>query len=153
MISGDGRFIVRKAELDDLGPIKALADAHRHELGFVMRPALVRSIERNELLVAVDDTYVIGFLEYHHRRDSQTTLYHIAVSKKLRQLGIGRMLMEALRREALSVGKEVIRLKCPEALPANEFYERLGAQRIVVEEGKDRALVVWEFPLNRQPSP
>lgn len=142
-------YRVRKAVNRDLDTIKRLADAHRNELGFVMRPALERSIERRELLVASEDNGITGFVEYHHRRDRQTTLYHIAVKEELRNRGIGRMLLEALRDEALMEGKEIIRLKCPESLPANNFYARLGWQRTAIEEGKSRSLAVWELPLGK----
>ncbi|NLE46404.1 MAG: GNAT family N-acetyltransferase [Chloroflexi bacterium] len=147
MTSGNQVSIVRKAVLDDLDTIKAIADAHRDELGFVIRRALQESIERGELSVAIDGDRLAGFVEYRHRRDQQTTLYHIAVVEQWRQRGIGRLLVEAVRRDALANGKNVIRLKCPESLPANEFYTRLGWQKIAVESGKRRRLVVWELPL------
>ena len=41
-------YIIRKATPVDPDAIKVLADAHRRELGFVLRPALARSITRNK---------------------------------------------------------------------------------------------------------
>lgn len=145
---GDSVVKVRKAVLEDLDAIKQIADAHRNELGFIMRPALQRSIEREELYIAVNGDSVVGFVEYHHRRDEQTTLYHIAVSPEVRKRGIGTMLVEALKNEALDKGKQLILLKCPLPLPANSFYARLGWQRAAVEQGKSRPLVLWHLPLS-----
>ena len=64
-------FSVRKATQADLDAVKGLADSHKHELGFVLRPALSRSIAREELLVAENHASVIGFIEYHHRQDER----------------------------------------------------------------------------------
>lgn len=149
MLLTSGNYVsdVRKAVIEDLDAIKAIADAHRDELGFVIRRALQESVERGELIVAVDGDHITGFVDYRHRRDQQTTLYHIAVLQHVRQRGVGRLLVEGVREDALANGKNVIRLKCPESLPANEFYARVGWQQVAVENGKVRRLVVWELLL------
>lgn len=139
---------IRKAIPTDLDVLKSLADAHRRELGFVIRPALVRSIERGELIVAANSTGLIAFVEYHHRRDAQTTLYHIVVAPDYRRQGIGRRLVERLADEARATGKEIITLKCPTALPANEFYARTGWSLAGSEPGKRRPLNLWQLALD-----
>lgn len=138
-------YAVRKATPADLDALKALADAHRHELGFVLRPALARSIARNTLFVAENSGGLVGFVEYHHRRDCQTTLYHIVVVPDHRREGIGRALVDALRVEARHLGQQRILLKCPEALPAQDFYACLGFQFVQWERGKGRSLAIWEL--------
>lgn len=137
------QLMVRKATKKDLDAIKELADSHRSELGFVLRPALARSISREEVLIAENSAGVIGFVEYHHREDEQTTLYHIAVRPTHRRKGVGQALVHALRSEAESLGKRRILLKCPTDLPANGFYDRLGFQSVRKEQGKARNLDVW----------
>ena len=141
-------FTVRQASLSDLDAIKSLADAHRNELGFVLRPALAKSIERSEVLVAENSTGIVGFVEYHHRRDEQTTLYHIAVQPDHRQLNIGRQLVQALRDDAGERKKAHIQLKCPVDLEANEFYERMGFVQTEVQPGKGRSLAVWRMMIS-----
>ena len=80
MTSGNTDLVVRRAVLADLDVIKIIADQNKNELGFIVRRALERSIEGNEMLVAVDDSdRLSGFLQYHHRRDGYITLYNIAV--------------------------------------------------------------------------
>jgi GNAT superfamily N-acetyltransferase len=139
---------IRKAISTDLDAIKSLADAHSHELGFVLRPALARSIERSELVVAANSTGPIAFAEYHHRRDAQTTLYHIVVAPDYRRQGIGRWLIERLADEARATGKEIIVLKCPATLPANDFYAHTGWSLAGSEPGKRRPLNLWQLPLD-----
>ncbi len=88
---------------------------------------------------------LIGFVHFHHRRDQQTTLYHLAVQESGRRHGVGRMLVCTLRDDARQHGKAFIRLKCPEPLSANQFYERVGFVKTGIEPGKLRALCVWEM--------
>lgn len=147
MTSGS-KIKIRHATPKDIDDIKQLADNHRHELGFLRRPALLEAIQRTELLVAQNSTSIVGFVEYRHRRDQQTTLYNIVVcSDHLRQ-GIGRNLMAALEREAKQKTKSWILLKCPEDLPANQFYAHIGYQKIEVQQGKLRRLNVWRKDLD-----
>jgi len=134
---------IRKATLNDLDEIKALADENRYELGFVLRPALIRSINRKEVFVAERNKSIVGFVEYHHRRDSQTTIYHIAVCKTYRRVGVGRALINAVIEEAKKFNKKYILLKCPIDLPANKFYERLGFENFGICNGRNRKLIIW----------
>ncbi len=135
---------IRPASLEDIDGIKQLADAHKHELGFLRRPALLEAIARGELLVAQNGSDIVGFVEYRHRRDQQTSLYNVVVHASQRGRGIGRRLVLAVEEAARSRGKSVVRLKCPEDLPANEFYAQLGYEKRDVESGKLRRLNVWQ---------
>jgi N-acetylglutamate synthase-like GNAT family acetyltransferase len=138
---------IRKATPPDLDSIKQIADAHRQELGFIRRPTLQAAINRQEIFVADKDGQIIGFVEYHHRRDEQTTLYNIVVQPNCRGQGVGRGLAEALITEAKSLNKAFIRLKCPAELESNQFYEALNFQLHETEAGKHRPLNVWQFSL------
>lgn len=134
---------VRKAQAEDLDAVKALADANKASLGFVLRSALAAGIQRDWLLVAERAGQVIGFVHYRHRQDSRTTLYEICVDEASRRNGVGRSLVQALAVESQSLGKACIWLKCPADLPANEFYGRLGFVLTAVEQGRRRQLNVW----------
>lgn len=140
-------WVIRKATPSDLDAIKSIADAHRRELGFVLRPALAESIEREEMLVAENHQGLMGFVEYHHRQDEQTTLYHIVVAPDHRRQGIGRQLIERLADEARAAGKEFIVLKCPATLPANDFYACTGWSLAGSESGKYCPLNLWQLVL------
>jgi N-acetylglutamate synthase-like GNAT family acetyltransferase len=136
-------YVIRKATQADLDEIKALADAHKQELGFVLRPILARSIEQGELIVTENSSGLVGFVQYHHRRDEQTTLHNIVIKPEYRDYGIGRQLIQALENEARSNNKRLISLKCPEGLPANNFYRQVGYQQVRIETGKSRRLLIW----------
>lgn len=128
---------------DDIDQIKRIADGHKRELGFVRRPSLLEAINRSELFVANQDGNIVGFVEYRHRRDEQTTLYNIVVVGDYRRKGIGEKLVEALIEEAKALNKSFILLKCPEELCANKFYETLNFHLEETEEGKKRQLNIW----------
>lgn len=133
---------LRKATCDDLDAIKRLYAQCANELGFVLRPALVRSLELQEVIIATRDE-LLGAVHYHHRRDKQTTLYHIAVQAASRRQRVGHRLVEALRNECQRHQMTHILLKCPEELSANAFYASLGFELSRVEAGKRRRLNVW----------
>lgn len=139
---------IHQATLDDLDAVKRLFDANKTALGFVLRPSLIESIQRAELLVAYRDADFVGTVHYHHRRDGQTTLYHIAVDTTSRVAGVGRALIVALQQECILRGMHSIVLKCPQELPANQFYARVGFSRIRTDEGKHRPLNVWHMPIS-----
>lgn len=149
MTSGN-RITIRKAKLTDIDAIKQIADAHRRELGFVRRPSLIESINRQEVFVAQNGDGLVGFMEFHHRRDLQTTLYNVAVNADSRREHIGRSLMQRLEKEAIEKGKSIILLKCPEELPSNSFYERLDYTLARTDTGKARRLNVWTKALSLQ---
>lgn len=147
MTSGASEVVIAKALLSDIDGVKQIADAHRNELGFVRRPTLINAIGRSEVLIAKQNGNIVGFVEYRHRRDEQTTLYNIAVVPQYRGLGIGSKLVQSLIIEAKKCNKRYISLKCPEDLVANQFYETLGFQLHEIESGKQRRLKIWRWCL------
>jgi ribosomal protein S18 acetylase RimI-like enzyme len=142
---------IRKATEKDIGCIKLIAAANKDAIGFVLRPALMEAIQRNELIVAVArNGRVLGFVNYHHRRDKQTTIYEICIKAKHRGLGIGSHLIQALVEESKALGKKKILLKCPETLQANQFYKKLKFENITKEDGKKRKLNIWQIDLTER---
>lgn len=148
MTSGGANFSIRKAGREDIPAIKRLADQHKTELGFIIRGALQKSIEQQELLVAEDEAgQICAFVQYRHRKDDQTTLYNIVVAQSERTTGIGRALIDALSAEARALHKHFILLKCPQELSANEFYRHYGFVLQEIDTGKHRALNIWMLKL------
>ncbi|NPV62500.1 MAG: GNAT family N-acetyltransferase [Methanotrichaceae archaeon] len=137
-------MLIKKATIDDLEGIKLLADKNRNELGFVLNSALVRSINRGELIIALDET-IVGFLEYHHRKDCQTTIYHFVIEENYRLRGISKILLNFLIRECESQGMRYVFLKCPADLNANNIYPKLGFKNVGLEGGKKRKLNLWNL--------
>ncbi|BBD64531.1 hypothetical protein NIES4072_18070 [Nostoc commune NIES-4072] len=126
----------------DLPFVKALADAHRHEIGFVNRATLAEAIAHKEILCTSH-----GFLHFHHRRDKISTLYHLSVSPSHRRQGVGLKLIRAWEEYSRTSGIKTLRLKCPLDLEANGFYYRMGFSRVNIEPGIKRSLVVWHKKL------
>ena len=78
----------------------------------------------------------MGFTNFQIRKDRNATLYEIAVQNEYRKNRLGsRLLSELIRRVHVAGGKHVC-LKCPEELPANEFYQKSGFQHVETVEGK-----------------
>ena len=137
--------LVRRAGDGDLGAVKRIADANKLALGFVTRATLAAGMRHGWLAVAESAGQVVGFVHYRHRKDSQTTLYEICVVEDWRRKGVGHLLLRALVAECASLQKASLRLKCPQDLQANKFYERLGFLLAGTESGKVRTLNVWEL--------
>ncbi|MEO8287004.1 MAG: GNAT family N-acetyltransferase [Chloroflexota bacterium] len=129
----------------DLHWLKSLADEHKHELGFVRRGALLRSIEAQCLLTAQYSGAPLGFVQFHHRRDGQTTIYNIVVARNSRGSGVGKALLSGLRMVCITLGQHRIVLKTPVDLPANRFYETVGFVLAGQEAGKARPLNIWRM--------
>jgi N-acetylglutamate synthase-like GNAT family acetyltransferase len=148
MTSGINNIIIRKAQVSDLNSIKSLVDQHKKELGFVIRPALQRSTESNEIDIAVDNnSQLIGFVHYRHRKDGQTTLYNIVVDSNWRRLGIASRLVQSLEKECKIKQQGKIFLKCPQELAANTFYTNYGFEEGDTQDGKHRALSIWTLKI------
>ena len=138
---------IRLAWTEDVDGAKAVADRHKEELGFVMSPILHDAQKNRWLLVAVRDEKVIGFANFRIRQDNNATLYDIAVDKPYRKQNIGKRLIQRLIWLVNVAGGEHVRLKCPQSLLANRFYEHLGFELTSTETGKKRSLNVWHYKL------
>lgn len=145
--------MIRQATAEDIPAIKRLADANKLALGFVHRAGLLDGIAHRWLLVAEIHQDIVGFVHYRHRRNEQTTLYEIVVAETWRGTGLGRTLIAALSADAQRHGKAVIRLKTPDTLPANGFYQHLGFCLVGQETGRKRRLNIWEQHLKHHKPP
>lgn len=128
--------MIRFAVESDLPAIKKIANQYKDELGFVMLPALRKAIKKRELYVAEYGGYIVGFCNWHRRRDGWSTIYEIAVRRDYVGQKIGRALLEAVpapRRLKTTVDNEI----------ANCFYSKAGMLLEAVEQGKKRPLNVW----------
>lgn len=132
----DLRHAIRYGVPRDWDEINTIARQYSQELGFVRRVSLLEAMVRYEVYVAFSGANLIGFVNWHKRRDGWRTVYEIAVHRDWRGRGVGKALMRA-------VGQPV-RLKCPVDNASNRFYEGLGMNIARTETGRVRALNVWE---------
>ena len=142
---------IRYARETDVAGAKDLADRHRVELSFVRTSVLHEAQKKKWLLVAVQDEQVIGFANFRIRQDKNATLYEIVIDEPYRKQKIGKRLIQRLMWLVNVAGGEHIRLKCPQSLPANAFYEKLQFTRTDTEIGKKRPLNVWHYFLKPLP--
>ena len=138
---------IRPARVEDVDGAKAVADRHKEELGFVRSPVLHDAQKNRWLLVAVQNEKVVGFANFRIRQDNNATLYDIAVDKPSRKQNIGKRLIQRLTWLVNVAGGEYVQLKCPQSLPANQFYEHLRFELTSTEKGKKRPLNVWHYKL------
>ncbi|MFA5377868.1 MAG: GNAT family N-acetyltransferase [Dehalococcoidia bacterium] len=131
-------MFIRRATTNDLDAIPAIVRQWPDELAFVRRLSLDRGLIERSLFVAEHDQQVIGFVLYHARRDGWNTIYDIATRKEFTGAGIGRALLYAV--------PAPIRLKTTtDNERANRFYAGAGMTMVRTEQGRKRALNVWEM--------
>lgn len=132
------RAMLRYATENDIDAIKKIANQYKNELGFVNSAALKDSIKRFELYVAEYLGSIVGFVNWHKRRDGWSTIYEIATDKAYTGQHIGRALLESVPQPR--------RLKCTvDNARANGFYAHSGGMLARVEAGKKRMLNVWQW--------
>jgi N-acetylglutamate synthase-like GNAT family acetyltransferase len=96
--------------------------------------------ERGELIL-VDG----GICHWHLRRDKQITIREIVVLPERRGEGIGRSMLNMLRKVADATS---IFAKCPVDLPANSWYEAMGFELEGAETTRTgRKLKLWRLQL------
>jgi GNAT superfamily N-acetyltransferase len=115
-----------------------LFQEHRDELGFVNR---AQCREKDLMTVTRDSDVVAALLGNHCVRKPQSTVYELAVAPPYRRKGIAATLVERFANES---PHGTLVAKCPEPLPANQFYQATGWTHTDREDGKNRALNVWE---------
>ena len=125
--------------------IKVIADSFRKELGFTNIRVIEDQLAKNEIIFIEN----IGFISFHFRKDNQSTIYEIAISREHQRKKYGTLLFRKLLIKAIEKGKKFIKLKVPEDNEnAFKFYESLNFKFIKIEEGKKRKLHVYQYDIN-----
>lgn len=85
----------------------------------------------------------VGFCNYHHGRDKQTTIYEIAILKEYQRLGYGRLLFYRVLCSAVEQDHDRIVAKCPPNSENNGFCERLGFKLAGLKNGR----AWWQYDI------
>ncbi len=97
---------------------------------------LYESSQRGELLL-IDG----GFCHWHLRRDGQLTIREIISTRP----GAGQEMLSTLRKVP---GATSLYAKCPQDLPANQWYQHRGFVNVALETTKTgRTLLCWRLIL------
>lgn len=132
---------------------KRIAETHKKELSFVLKATLERAESLSEIKIAGHKGKTIyGFCHFHHctrsSKEGQTTIYSLVVLPEFRGFGWGRLLFYKVLCAAIEAGSDRIVLKCPQDLPANNFYKRLGFKKTkTIEPQGKRKLNVWTYKI------
>ena len=106
----------------------------------------------DSLYVLLKDGVVLGFIQYYIKKTKpEITIHRICVKQDCRRSGYGKLLLQVLITECLSSSVQLIRLKCPVGIPANQFYQSTG----FIFKGESlartgRALNCWELEIHKQ---
>ena len=136
---------VRKARLEDIdnGLLKAFIDGYRfHQKGrpdiFInitdeeLKNNLLKDFERLEILIAINENEIVGYLAYEIKEKHYKKLYidQIAVRNEFRKHGFGKILINEVKRIGLEKDCKRIEFNCwmfnENALA---MYDHLGFER------------------------
>lgn len=127
--------MIRYTREEDISIISKLNREFIYEIGYIPIPSLRERILQKESIVLVRDENIIGFANFHLRKDGIITIYEIAIKKEYQSRGNGKKLIEYILN---NIGP-YIQLKCPVDNSSNKFYNKIG-KFICCEEGKKRRL-------------
>ena len=123
-----------------LAKVIGLGDKNSDALGFLPEIAFHEAAKSGRILVAIDDNQILlGYLLFNHSiRSNLTSITHLCIDESLRGRGIGRTLVNELKRisKADSYG---IRVHCRRDWKAHDFWPRVGFIAIGEKPGRSQS--------------
>jgi len=135
--------------MDLVESLKKICDKEKLSIGFINRGILKKAIKDDEIEIVYSDTNLVGFCHFHHRKDSQTTIYTLVVDSEYRNQGFGRLLFYKTLVKCIEKEKTFILLKCPIDNESNTFYRDIGFTLKEVVSGKKRDLNVYTYLIKK----
>ncbi len=144
LIVPSAQVTTRPATKADVPAIDALQKTLSNELGFMHFATLEGKIERNEVLLAIDESgslagYIIGSDTYF-KREEVGVVYQTAVQPRYRRGNVGAVLLRALF-ASWPYGTRLCCAWCAQDLPANKFWEAMGFVPLAYRVGSRKAKV------------
>lgn len=130
-------FDVRKARMQDVHPLLALINAYAAEGAMLPRTAFEMSENIRDFTVICSGDRVLGCAALHFYGSTAAEVRSLAVDPSFKSQGLGKLLVEAVEREAVDFGLEL--LFAFTYVP--KFFEKLGF--IVVDRG-ELPLKAWK---------
>jgi len=133
----DFKLVSASARPDLLDAVVTLADKNTKWLGLLPRDAIRQSAEADQIILAVDhsERELLGYLLYYFSR-IRAKIVHLCTNEGTRKQGIGRSLIDELKRRAAHL--DGITLLCRRDYPACAFYSRVGFQAVGQREGRGK---------------
>lgn len=145
---------IRVAQADDVADVLKIHKQFRKYLGPLPDEAFHDGVSERSLIVATENSAVVGYLLYYRRRrSSDVRITHLAVNRSSGRAGVGRALVTEL--ESTERHLDRIRLKCARGFPAEKFWKSVGF--VAVSEAPGRSLsrsllTTFEKSLSTQPT-
>lgn len=131
---------IRLAKLEDIEQLNKIARQFNRELAYIPKAKYIQHINNNECHVATIENTIVGFVNWHRRKDNRSTIYELAVDKKHHKLGVGKRLIYSVPCP--------IRLKVTQSNEnARCFYEHLGFNTLWWEDGRKQRLCVKQLSI------
>lgn len=143
------------AEAKDLDSIILLWGANRATLGLMPKDAFVDHIEKRWVLVAYENSCLIGYLQFRYTARTQTlSIVHLCVNRANRGQKLAEKLIDCLAKE-FHTKTRGIKLSCRnDYVDANKFWAKYGfqpkGQLPSRSTNPDIHLVVWWYNFGRQ---
>lgn len=128
---------VRKARMQDVPSLLALINAYASEGAMLPRTAFEMSENIRDFTVVCHGARVLGTVALHFYGATVAEVRSLAVDRENKSRGLGKLLVEAVEREALDFGLEL--LFAFTYVP--KFFEKLGF--VVVDRG-ELPLKAWK---------
>lgn len=130
-------FDVRKARMQDVQPLLALINGYASEGAMLPRTAFEMSENIRDFTVICAGARVLGCAALHFYGSTSAEVRSLAVHPEYKSHGLGKMLVDAVEREAVDFGLEL--LFAFTYVP--KFFEKLGF--VVVDRG-ELPLKAWK---------
>lgn len=129
--------ILKQREIEKIEQIYKLFNKYSKEVGFVLKPSIIESTMKGEVIYIEQNNQIVGACKFHKRKDGIITIYEIVVDDRFRGKGLAKQMLQFIGKRGL------ISLKCPIDNESNKFYKKIGFRLLKIEEGKKRNLNVW----------
>ncbi len=144
------RVVVAGDEGDELlNAVVSLGDSQRATLGFLPESATRDYAARGQVLAAMDDDGLLGFVTFGLAYD-RVRLIHLCVAPPARGGGIARRLIHAIAERYPD--RAEIRLRCRRDFPAHHVWPELGFVPVGDAVGRSREghlLTEWRRPIHQ----
>ena len=118
-----------------LREVIAIGKANRSTLGFLPDGAFEEHAAKDQILVAIQDERLAGYVLYRVARE-KATVVHLCVENEKRGQGVARGLVQKLF--DITAGLRGIDLRCRQDYPANAAWPKLGFHHVESQPGRSR---------------